>query len=185
MAPVTRSCCSSSSAPMAPPITWCMTPIQRPRWVSSPPTRQPNEHLRDVRQAGGTDAAAPRLLRRHHEVAARSGKRQGHAGADSHHGQRLGAKRPARGAGQAVADQRERSEGQGMKRTFKTAEDALRDFRRLVELEADAFELGRVFADLEESAPGELPRFRELLKEDIGAMKELIYKSSVRLARLN
>jgi len=72
-----------------------------------------------------------------------------------------------------------------MKRTFKTAEDALRDFRRLVELEADAFELGRVFADLEESAPGELPRFRELLKEDIGAMKELIYKSSVRLARLN
>ena len=72
-----------------------------------------------------------------------------------------------------------------MKSTFKTAEDALREFRRLVELEAGDFELGRVFARLEESAPDELPRFRELLKEDIGAMKELIYKSSVRLARLN
>lgn len=53
---------------------------------------------------------------------------------------------------------------------LKTAEAAVREFRRLVSLDADEAVLEGVFHKLEASAPDELPRFRELLKADIDSM---------------
>jgi hypothetical protein len=53
---------------------------------------------------------------------------------------------------------------------LRTAEDALREFRRLVSLEADEPTLSNVFTNLQRTAPDELPKFRELLKTDIDSM---------------
>lgn len=70
-----------------------------------------------------------------------------------------------------------------MKKYLKTAEEAIFEFRRLIELNAGDYELGRVFARLEEgSSPEEVERFRELLQQDIRNMKEWLYEKSLKKA---